>query len=157
MRVARKSDWQTHDMPERHSTITLTRRFEPHEMELIQFGLIPEDMGDKWFVYWQEDTLYLHRSWTGFCIYVVRFTRESERFQMTEADLNRDAEQYSQTHDRYDAKMIEYLIDTLLLHQDVEYPIEDDESGEASDPGKVALQQWSQIGRAMLGDHPTQE
>ncbi len=156
MRIARKSDWQTHDMPTSRSVIALSYKFEPQEMELIQRGLIPEDMGDKWFIYYQDDRLYLHRSWTGYCVYIVRFVFEEDRFHMIEAVLNRESTQYSQTHDGYDAKMIVYLIATLLLHQDMPYPM-DDESSNAVDPGKAALQQWSQIGRAMLGDHPTQE
>ena len=29
---------------------------------------------DKWFIYWENDTLFFHRSWTGVCVYIVRFT-----------------------------------------------------------------------------------
>jgi len=33
-------------------------------------GLVPEEIEDKWFIYWEDDTLFFHRSWTGNCIYV---------------------------------------------------------------------------------------
>ena len=44
--------------------------------------------------------------------------------------------------------MNSYLIDALLLHQYAVFP-GDDPSSE-----KLALLKWSQVGRAMLGQHP---
>ena len=37
-------------------------------MDQIRAGHIPEMMEDKWFIYWQDDRLFFHRSWTGYCI-----------------------------------------------------------------------------------------
>jgi hypothetical protein len=108
-------------------------------------------MEDKWFIYWKGDTLYFHRSWTGYCIYTVRFVAESDSFRIIEADVNRDPEQYKQTSDERDAEMISYLIDLLLLHKKAVFP-----SNETSSK-KQALKQWSQVGRAMLGQHPGDE
>ena len=47
-------------------------------MDHIRQGMIPEVMEDKWFIYWKDDALFFHRSWTGFCIYVVRFAADGE-------------------------------------------------------------------------------
>ena len=43
-------------------------------MDLIKKGVIPKAMEDKWFIYYDtsENKLYLHRSWTGFLMYVVQ-------------------------------------------------------------------------------------
>ena len=35
-------------------------------------------MEDKWFIYWKEGMLFFQRSWTGFCIYVVRFAADGD-------------------------------------------------------------------------------
>jgi hypothetical protein len=67
---------------------------------------------------------------------------------MIEADANRDPKQYKQTSDERDAEMISYLIDLLLLHKKAIFP-----SGKKSSDNQV-LMQWSQVGRAMLGQHP---
>jgi hypothetical protein len=67
---------------------------------------------------------------------------------MIEADANRDPEQYKETGDKRGAEMSLYLIDVLLLHQYAVFP-GDDPSSE-----KLALLKWSQVGRAMLGQHP---
>ena len=148
MQIAKPSDWQTKELPLKRVTIPLNREFAPNEMERIRQGLVPEVMEDKWFIYWQDDNLFFHRSWTGFCIYVVRFVRSECCCRMAEAEVNRDPEQYRETSDERDAKMISYLIDVLLLHQETEFP-----SDEQS-PEKQVLIQWSQIGNAMFGQHP---
>jgi hypothetical protein len=47
--------------------------------------------------------------------------------------------------------MISYLVDVLLLHRDAAFP-----SDEPSSEMK-AVKNWSQVGRAMLGQHPNDE
>jgi len=65
--------------------------------------------------------------------------------------VNRDPGQYRETSDARDAEMVSYLIDVLLLHREAAF------SSEESCPEKNALMQWSQVGRAMLDQHPVQE
>lgn len=142
-----QSDWQTKPLPRKHSTVALDRAFNAQEMSAIRSGLLPEEMEDKWFIYWSDDTLFFHRSWTGICIYVVRFECEEQRgARMFEAAVNRSPGQYGETSDETDAQMISYLIDILLLHQDAVFP------SISPDPGERALQNWSVVGRAMMGD-----
>jgi hypothetical protein len=59
-----------------------------------------------------------------------------------------ETRQYKETNDKRGAEMNSYLIDALLLHQYAVFP-GDDPSSE-----KLALLKWSQVGRAMLGQHP---
>ena len=47
--------------------MTLDRVFSQEDMDRIRRGVVPETMDDKWFIYWTEDALYFHRSWTGCC------------------------------------------------------------------------------------------
>lgn len=148
MNAAKKSDRYTTDLPTAKSTIVLNRTFSTSEIQRIREGLVPHQMEDKWFIYWHDDALYFHRSWTGNCIYKVRFIAEDGCYRMIEADVNRDPKQYRETRNQHDAKMISYLIDTLLLQQEAVFPSDE------PDPEKDALMQWSQIGRAMFGQHP---
>ena len=117
-------------------------------MQQIRAGLIPEEMEDKWFIYWQDDTLFFHRSWTGFCIYVVHFVKDGDCYRMRKAELNRNPKQYEETSDAKDVSLISYLIDVLLLHKEAEFP------SDLSDSAGAAVAEWSQVGRAMLGQHP---
>jgi 8-oxo-dGTP diphosphatase len=144
---AAKADWQTKRLPSKHTTIALDRRFAPHEMQRIKAGLIPEEMEDKWFIYWQNDTLFFHRSWSAFCLFVVHFAKDAEWYRMCGAELNRNPKQYAETSDAKDASLISHLIDVLLLQKEAEFP------SDASDTAEAAVAQWGKVGRPMLGQH----
>ncbi len=148
MRIARARDWQREDLPAKRTTIALDRSFSEEEMDLIQRGVVPEQMEDKWFIYWDEGTLYFHRSWTGCCTYVVRFTAENGGWRMVEADVSRDPEEYAETDDEIDAMLISALVDVLLLRRAPALPKE----GKSAE--QAAILNWSMIGRAMFGQHP---
>jgi hypothetical protein len=47
--------------------------------------------------------------------------------------------------------MISYLIDVLFLGRQADFPSDEPDSE------KTALQQWSQVGRAMLGQRPSNQ
>jgi len=151
MKTAKPTDWTTEALPSKRITVRLDRTFSAQEMRSIRKGLVPEQMEDKWFIHWKDDTLFFHRSWTGYCIYVVRFAAAGDGWRMFEADVNRDPEQYRETNDERDAEMISFLVDVLLLHQESIFP-SDEPSSE-----KQALMNWSQVGRAMFGQHPDDE
>ena len=148
MRAARKTDWGTKPLPEERCSIPLDRSFNAGDMEFVQRGVLPEVMEDKWFVYWADGALHLHRSWTGVCVYIVHFFPEDDGWSMAEVWVNRDPEQYGETDDRLDARLIDYLIDVLLLRREREYPDQDES------PDVKTLKAWGLIGRAMLGQHP---
>ena len=148
MKIAKRTDWKIERLPKRRVSISLDRSFEPNEMESIRRGLVPAQMEDKWFIFWEDDTLCLHRSWTGFCIYVVRFKCDGDLCRMVSAEVNRDPAQYSGVSDERDVELISYLVDTLLLRQRAPFPSDTSESGQR------ALENWSLVGRAALGEHP---
>ena len=116
MKTAKPTDWRTKALPSKRITIRLDRTFSPLEMKHIRRGFVPGQMEDKWFIYWKDDTLFFHKSWTGTCIYVVRFVSEGDSCRMIESDVNRDPEQYTETSDERDAEMISDLVDWNLLH-----------------------------------------
>jgi len=70
-------------------------------------------MDDKWFTFFEEPYLYLHRSWTGHCIYHVRFERRGDAWYVIEALANRDADQYRESDDQRDTTFLEFLLCSL--------------------------------------------
>lgn len=117
MKTAQASDWQRKELPSEKGTLSIGRRFTLAEMEQVRRGCIPEQMEDKWFVYWENNTLYFHRSWTGICIYIARFHEEQDGYVMRDADVNRDPEQYQTTSDEEDVRLLSDLIDVVLLRR----------------------------------------
>lgn len=145
------TDRETKPLPTKSLSLCLDRLFTAKQMERLRAGLQPEQMEDKWFVYWQDDCLYFHRSWTGYCIYVIHFKADGDSYRMIAADVNGDTEQYSSPGEEQEPSMISNLIDRLLLRREPE----DAEGGALSED--QTLKRWSQIGRAMLGQHPADE
>ena len=116
MKIVKRPDWKIFPLPARFSTISLDRTYTAEESDLIMAGFLPLEMEDKWFLFFENDTLFFHRSWTGFCIYQVHFVRESGTFlRATHAEVNRDPEQYSNTDDEQEAGHIYSVIQGFLL------------------------------------------
>ena len=148
MKPAKSADWKTKPMPEKRALLSFDRYFNHQEMKIIKLGLIPEQMEDKWFVYYQKCSLFFHRSWTGFCIYVVHFEENRGGFQATRFEVNRDPSQYKGVDDLRDCEMVSCLFDILLLRRPASFPSSSDKKESA------LLQEWCSVGRAMLGEHP---
>lgn len=96
------------------------------EYEQLRIGFVPQSMEDKWFIFAEDDKLYLHRSWTGFCIYQLTLVKEGAGYVVAEALANRDQGQYSGGNDAYDAKLVLFLIDHLLLNKSYPLPVSPD-------------------------------
>ena len=65
-KITKKNDWKTFPMPAQRDTFLLSRHFSKQELSALQCGHIPEAMEDKWFWYMEGNTLFAHRSWTGY-------------------------------------------------------------------------------------------
>ena len=50
--------------------------FDGKQFAKLKEGLIPEQMEDKWFIYYEEPNLFIHRSWTGQPVYRLRLVGE---------------------------------------------------------------------------------
>ena len=112
-------------MPQQVATLSYDAQFTPAEFERISHGLIPEEMEDKWFIHLEGMTLYLHRSWTGFCIYQVELEERAGQFVAARTLVSRDPDQYGGTDDHWDAEVVHFLISNFLLGRGVAFPIPD--------------------------------
>lgn len=111
-----------HPLPPKRSPLSLQREFSEQEFERISYGLIPQAMEDKWLIFLEGETLYLHRSWTGNCIYQLTLKRDGEKYKVVDAFVNRVPNQYSETNDSYDERLLMFLIDNLLLGKTTPFP-----------------------------------
>jgi len=141
---ATSSSWKTEPLPTNRIRLKLERSFDKAEWEALQLGSIPEEMEDKWFIYEEGGWLNFHRSWTGICIFRVGLRKTPTGMEIAEAWVNRDKEQYTCVDDDYDARLLSWLIDVLLLKRPAQYP------GSGLRAVLEPLRQWSEVGRAML-------
>lgn len=114
---ATRSLWETHDIdtPKR---IPISLQFTKEEFQKIQMGLIPMQMEDKWFIFYEEGWLYFHRSWTGFGIYKTELVKEGEVYCISEFQVERNTEKYSCEEDDEDRRNFIFLIYCGLLGVD---------------------------------------
>ena len=107
-KVATKTDWKTLEMPEAHEYFKLERKISREELNNLRYGHIPHEMEDKWFSYMDENTLYAHRSWTGYCIFIIEINEETGIHEVT---VNRDTDQYRCNSINEDIKTVNDLLD----------------------------------------------
>jgi hypothetical protein len=96
--------------------------YSPDEFALIQQGFVPGAMEDKWFIYYDDDWLRFHRSWTGTFIYAVKFARTPDGVRAEESWANRNAEQYRWKNTEYDRESVRYMIERFLLKRGSKAP-----------------------------------
>ncbi len=105
-RAACRNDWKTEPMPPKHETFELYRHFSDEEMNALRYGNIPKAMEDKWFWYMEGETLFAHRSWTGYCIYRIDFKKDDHHV----VTVNRDPDQYGGINIGEDRKSLNRLL-----------------------------------------------
>jgi hypothetical protein len=119
---ATRESWKARPLPELRARIPYERTFSSEERATLARGLVPLAMEDRWFIFLDGCDLYLHRSWTGICIYVVRLTERDGGTIVEDAWVNRDPAEYKVTDDAHDVCMLGFLVDRLLLGLDVPFP-----------------------------------
>lgn len=65
--------------------IPFQETFLREEFDRVRKGLVPEVMEDKWFIYFEEPYLFLHRSWTGEPVYRLTLVADGEGASVAEA------------------------------------------------------------------------
>ncbi len=106
-KIAERGDWKALEMPKAHGSFILHRELSPRQTAALRKGNIPQWMEDKWFFFMEGDTLFAHRSWTGFCIFRIDFRPDGDHF----VTVNRDPEQYSSKSVDEDVKTLNSLLD----------------------------------------------
>jgi len=108
---ATRKDWKTTPLPAARASLLLDRVYSADEFAGLKAGLRPRNMGTKWFIFFEEPWLYLHRAWTGHCIFQVRFETAPVGVRVVEALVNRDPKEYDGADDAQDASLLAILMD----------------------------------------------
>jgi len=116
--TATRKTWQNFpiDNPKR---IAINLQFTDRQLEKLTKGLIPHEMEDKWFIFYENNWLYFHRSWTGYGLYKAQLIREQDGYSIKEFWAERNKEIYKNDNDSTDTERISFLIARGLLGVDV--------------------------------------
>ena len=105
--IVTKNDWDIMPMPEKNTQFTIKRKFSIDDINRLKKGHLPEEMEDRWFYYYEDDKVYIHRSWSGSCIYIVEINIKDDKRTVT---VNRDENQYTNTDIDEDVETVYSLI-----------------------------------------------
>ena len=122
MPATTRNSWKTLPLPVKTEPLGFSALYTDADTEKIRDGLLPRAMEDKWFIYFLDGWLYFHRSWTGACIYAVRFDGSPAGVRAIDSWVSRDPQQYRSDDLEYDRKMLAFLIDALLLGKSAQFP-----------------------------------
>ena len=109
--IVTKDSWKTIEIPEEHTNIELNLTLNIEEIEIIKKGHKPREMEDHWFMYFENNQLFIHRSWTGYCVYIININADGN---IKSAIVNRNENQYKNDNNEYDQYMIRYLIYSMV-------------------------------------------
>lgn len=113
---ARRSDWKTTPLPEARARLCVDQTYSRTQYEWLRHGVVPREMEDRWFVFFEEPWLYLHRSWTGICVFQVKLEPHGEGARIAEAWVTRKPDDYlllkdaEQAQDAHDAQLVLNLL-----------------------------------------------
>lgn len=111
---ANRSSWKVLPMPAAREEIDLRLQFDDAQFAVLRRGLIPRDMDDRWFMFVEDDWLFIHRSWTGACIFAAQFRAQDGGVEVTNAWASRNADQYRSPGREHDTRLMRELIFSQL-------------------------------------------
>jgi len=124
LKIATKNSWKIFEMPKSKIELKINPKiYSSEEFIKIKEGFIPREMEDKWFIYFENNKLYFHRSWSGFCAYEVIFIKNKDSFQIEKVYFNEQIyKDKSQIDNKYESNLLLYLIDRILLGKKINFP-----------------------------------
>jgi hypothetical protein len=114
--IATRQSWKIVEAPEQLTPIEYEDDFTEAEYEAIERGLIPQEMEDKWFIFYEEPVLFFYLSWLGELIYRVTLERDSAGAQVIGAELS------PKYPDPSHAAVLPWVVRHVLLGQNIEFP-----------------------------------
>ncbi len=131
------------DIPKR---IDIDLKFTEKQFSELKKGLIPEQMEDKWFIYYEDEWLYFHRSWTGKGIYKAKVNIETNYYAINEFWVERNQNKYINEDESMDIEVFSFLIKRGLLGDDFEYSQSNRNINTLDD----AIKGWSKFGNMLF-------
>ncbi len=114
---ATRASWDRLDFSGPFVPIPWRDSFSKSQFKLIRRGAIPAEMEDKWFAFFEEPELFVHRSRTGFCIYRVTFVQEGDQHVVQAALVSDNRNRYRRKPDQEEVEFLDFLVDRLLLEE----------------------------------------
>jgi hypothetical protein len=117
-KMATRKSHSVYPFSRKRALIPFERSFTAEEFERVKLGVIPQEMEDHWFIFFESrhQNIYFVRSWTGFCAYVVRIEEKNNIARITEAWASC---QFGSADAQYHAEILTMVIENVLLNPEL--------------------------------------
>lgn len=96
--------------------------FDEQQVARLKEGLVPKEMEDKWFIYYEDPHLFFHRSWTGQPVYRITLAPDGAGARVTQAHWSKDLASADHADPEYQSQLLDFLISNLMLGQAKPFP-----------------------------------
>ncbi len=97
--------------------------FSEEQFARLKIGLVPKQMEDKWFIYYEEPHLFFHRSWTGQPVYRLALRKTADGAEIDEALWSKVLADTPGPDPGYQVQLIDFLLSNLLLGEIKPFPL----------------------------------
>lgn len=115
MQKAERSSWKTEPSPVRRKKLSIDEQFSSEQYKRMKQGLIPSDMDDRWFVFFEDGWLNFYRSWTGHHICALQLGETPSGARVLDGWISREKDEYGSEDIEHDREMILRIIQSLAF------------------------------------------
>lgn len=115
IKIATKENWSIKPMPANPVVLDFDIFVKAEFLEALKAGYIPKEMEEKWFIYFEDNKLYFHRSWTGYLVFIVSFKEFESGLRSDKIEINSNTEQFEVTDVKQTLIMVENMVANLIV------------------------------------------
>ena len=93
MEIATKNSWKTLPMLQ-PKKVAISLSLDMKQFNTLRLGVVPAQMEDKWFVYFHNQYIHFHRSWTGYEIYRAKLISDENTYYIDEFWVESNPDRY---------------------------------------------------------------
>ena len=117
MARATRDSWKREPLPTERVPLEYSRMLNHIDASRMRDGFIPSEMEDRWFILFDEEWLLFYRSWTGLCIYGLKFESFPEGMRVVDSWVNCDPSQYLPIDRGLEHALLDRLIDRMVIDE----------------------------------------
>jgi hypothetical protein len=93
-----------------------TRAWSDDEWDRIKLGYAAQGMDEKWDVFVEDQTMFVHRSWTGNGIFEASFSAAAGGgWRISAAVVESDPTRYRRSSEQFDLVVLELVLSSVVL------------------------------------------
>jgi hypothetical protein len=117
-RLTRQDFKKLKDIPGERIEVDLDTQFTKDEFEKIKLGFRSHKMDQRWNILYEDNLLYMHRSWTGHCIFVGTIeSKEDGTGHLKHLTINGDSAQYQRVDTNEDIETMLTIVGSHLIER----------------------------------------